>query len=136
VSALFLSTSSLRWASLVPLLLTSLAVMGSPGPATISLTASGVAYGVRRTARYLAGIIPGTLIVLLAVAAGLPGALLAVPGLRPVLLAVSIAYVLYLAFHIATAPPLRAARRAARPGRRAVAARRRPGVRAPAPDRP
>jgi threonine/homoserine/homoserine lactone efflux protein len=109
VVALLLSTSSLRWASLVPLLLTSLAVMGSPGPATISLTASGVAFGVRRSARYLAGIIAGTAIVLLAVAVGLTGALLAVPGLRPVLLAVSIAYVLYLAFHIATAPPLDAA---------------------------
>ena len=106
---LLLSTSSLRWSSLVPLLLTSLAVMGSPGPATISLTASGVAFGVRRSARYLAGIIAGTGVVLLAVAAGLTGALLAVPGLRPVLLAVSIGYVLYLAYHIATAPPLDAA---------------------------
>jgi threonine/homoserine/homoserine lactone efflux protein len=109
VLGLLLSTSSLRWSSLVPLLLTSLAVMGSPGPATISLTASGVAFGVRRSARYLAGIIAGTAIVLLAVAAGVTGALLAVPGLRPVLLAVSVAYVLYLAFHIATAPPLDAA---------------------------
>ncbi len=106
---LLLSTSSLRWSSLVPLLLTSLAVMGSPGPATISLTASGVAFGVRRSARYLAGIIAGTGVVLLAVAAGVTGALLAVPGLRPVLLAVSIGYVLYLAYHIATAPPLDAA---------------------------
>ena len=84
---LLLSTSSLRWSSLVPLLVTSLAVMGSPGPATISLTASGVAFGVRRSARYLAGIIAGTGVVLLAVAAGVTGALLAVPGLRPVLLA-------------------------------------------------
>lgn len=80
--------------------------MGSPGPATISLTASGVAFGVRRSARYLAGIIAGTAIVLVAVAAGVTGALLALPGLHPVLLAVSIAYVLYLAYHIATAPPL------------------------------
>jgi threonine/homoserine/homoserine lactone efflux protein len=80
--------------------------MGSPGPATISLTAAGSAYGVRRSSAYLAGIIAGTTLVLLAVATGITAALLAVPGMRPVLLAVSAAYILWLAWHIATAPPL------------------------------
>jgi len=55
---------SVRWSSLAALVLTSLAIMGSPGPATISLTGSGVAFGVRRSARYLAGIILGTTAVL------------------------------------------------------------------------
>jgi threonine/homoserine/homoserine lactone efflux protein len=87
--------------------------MGSPGPATISLTATGVAFGVRRSARYLAGIITGTVVVLVLVAAGVTGALLAVPGVRPLFLAVAAAYILYLAYHIATAPPLRAADRGA-----------------------
>jgi threonine/homoserine/homoserine lactone efflux protein len=97
---------SLRWSSLFALVLTSLAIMGSPGPATISLTGSGVAFGVRRSARYLAGIILGTTAVLAGVAAGITGALLAVPAARPVLIGVAVAYILYLAFHIATAPPL------------------------------
>jgi threonine/homoserine/homoserine lactone efflux protein len=97
---------SLRWSSLFALVLTSLAIMGSPGPATISLTGSGVAFGVRRSARYLAGIILGTTAVLAGVAAGVTGALLAVPAARPVLIGVAVAYILYLAFHIATAPPL------------------------------
>jgi threonine/homoserine/homoserine lactone efflux protein len=97
---------ALRWSSLLALVLTSLAIMGSPGPATISLTGSGVAFGVRRSARYLAGIILGTTAVLAGVAAGVTGALLAEPAARPVLIGVAVAYILYLAFHIATAPPL------------------------------
>jgi threonine/homoserine/homoserine lactone efflux protein len=92
--------------AVVRLVLTALAIMGSPGPATISLTAAGSAFGVRRSSPYLVGIIAGTTLVLLAVATGITAALLAVPGMRPVLLAVSAAYILWLAWHIATAPPL------------------------------
>ena len=69
------------------LVVTSLAIMGTPGPATISLTAAGSAYGVRRSLSYLAGIIAGTTAVLLAVATGITAALLALPAVRPVLLA-------------------------------------------------
>ena len=43
---------------------TALAIMGSPGPATISLVAAGSAYGVRRSLGYLAGIVAGTAVVL------------------------------------------------------------------------
>jgi threonine/homoserine/homoserine lactone efflux protein len=88
------------------LLLTSLAIMGSPGPATISLVATGSAYGVRRSLPYLAGIVVGTFVVLLAVATGITAALLAAPALGSVLIATSIAYILWLAYHVATAPPL------------------------------
>jgi threonine/homoserine/homoserine lactone efflux protein len=88
------------------LLLASLLIMGSPGPATISLTAAGSAYGLRRSLPYLAGIVVGTALVLLAVATGITAALLAVPGLRPVLIGVSAAYILWLAYKVATAPAL------------------------------
>jgi threonine/homoserine/homoserine lactone efflux protein len=108
-----LSTSSIRWSSVAALVLTSLAIMGSPGPATISLTGSGVAFGVRRSVRYLAGIVAGTTLVLVAVAVGVTGALLAIPAVRPALIAAAAAYILYLAYHIATAPPLDAGRPAA-----------------------
>jgi threonine/homoserine/homoserine lactone efflux protein len=80
--------------------------MGTPGPATISLTAAGSAYGVRRSLTYLAGIIAGTTVVLLAVATGITAALLAVPAVRPVLIAAGAGYIVWLAYHIATAPPL------------------------------
>jgi threonine/homoserine/homoserine lactone efflux protein len=101
-----LPLAAIRGESVLPLVLTSLAIMGSPGPATISLTAAGSAYGVRRSLGYLFGIIVGTTIVLLAVATGITATLLAVPALRTVLIGVSAAYLLWLAYHIATAPPL------------------------------
>jgi threonine/homoserine/homoserine lactone efflux protein len=99
-------TPSIAWGSLAPLVVSSLAIMGSPGPATISLTAAGSLYGVRRSLAYLAGIVAGTAVVLVAVACGVTAALLAVPALRVVLLTVSAAYILRLAYRVATAPPL------------------------------
>jgi threonine/homoserine/homoserine lactone efflux protein len=97
--------------SVVTLLLASLAIMGSPGPSTISLVAAGIAYGPRDTVRYCAGLIVGTTAVLLAVGAGLTAALLAIPGLRWALLLVAAGYVLWLAVHLALAPPLNEQRR-------------------------
>lgn len=96
----------IRWGSVGPLVFVSLAIMGSPGPATISLVAAGSAYGVRRSLPYLIGIIVGTTIVLLAVATGITAALLAVPAIGSILVWSSVAYILWLAYHIATAPPL------------------------------
>lgn len=91
---------------LVSLMLASLIVMGSPGPATISVTAIGGAFGLRRSVPYLAGIVLGTSAVLLVVAAGLASVLLSQPRLGPVLIGLSAAYIVYLAFKIATAPAL------------------------------
>lgn len=96
----------IRWESVGPLVLMSLAIMGSPGPATISLVAAGSVRGVRRSFPYLFGIIAGTTLVLLAVATGITGALLAVPAVGYVLVRVSAGYILWLAYRIATAPPL------------------------------
>ena len=96
----------IRWGSVGTLVLISLAIMGSPGPATISLVAAGSIRGVRRSFPYLFGIIVGTTIVLLAVATGITAALLAVPAIGTVLIWISVAYILWLAYHIATAPPL------------------------------
>jgi threonine/homoserine/homoserine lactone efflux protein len=99
-----LLAATVHWGSVGPLLVTALAIMGSPGPATISLTAAGSAYGVRRSLGYLAGIVAGTVVVLVAVATGITATLLAVPALRSVLLVLSAAYILWLAWRIATAP--------------------------------
>jgi threonine/homoserine/homoserine lactone efflux protein len=109
-----LLAAGIGWGGAGALLLTSLAIMGSPGPATISLVAAGSMHGVRRSLAYLAGIVAGTAAVLLAVATGITAALLAVPALEPALLAASAGYILWLAYHIATAPPL--ARREPRAG--------------------
>lgn len=97
---------AIRWGSLGPLLLISLAIMGSPGPATISLIAAGSVYRLRRSLPYLVGVIVGTTTVLVAVATGITAALLALPAIGPALLVISTAYILWLAYHIATAPLL------------------------------
>ncbi|MDI1287331.1 MAG: LysE family transporter [Reyranella sp.] len=88
------------------LIVASLLVMGSPGPSTISVTAVGAAFGLSRSIAYMSGLVAGTIAVLLAVATGVVAVLLAIPQLAPVLLAASAVYILYLAFRIATAPPL------------------------------
>jgi threonine/homoserine/homoserine lactone efflux protein len=100
--------AAIRWGSIAPLTLASAAIMGSPGPATVSLAAVVSAYGVRRCLPYLLGLIVGTTVVLVAVATGITAALLAVPAIRSILIATSGAYILWLAYHIATAPPLAA----------------------------
>lgn len=79
---------------LLSLIVASLLVMGSPGPSTISVTAVGAAFGLRRSLAYLSGLVAGTVAVLLAVAAGVVSVLLAVPQLAPVLLAASAVYIL------------------------------------------
>src|SRR5438105_4139599 len=98
--------TTIRWGSAGPLVLTSLAIMGSPGPATISLTAAGSAFGIRRSFGYLTGIVAGSTVVLLAVGTGITAALLAVPALRVALIALSVVYIVRLAYRIAVAPPL------------------------------
>ncbi|WP_343713916.1 LysE family translocator [Inquilinus sp.] len=94
------------WRPLTALLLASAVVMGSPGPSTISLTAVGASFGVRRSLPYAAGLIAGTIAVLLAVAAGLVALVTAIPHGPLVLGVLSAAYILFLAWKIATAPPL------------------------------
>ena len=105
--------SAIRWGSVAPLVLAAAAVMGSPGPATISLVAVVAAYGVRRSLPYVCGLLAGSGLVLVAVATGVTATLLAVPALRSLLIAGSAAYILWLAYYIATAPPLSAQRAAA-----------------------
>lgn len=94
------------WRPLAALLLASAVVMGSPGPSTISLTAVGASFGIRRSLPYACGLIAGTVAVLLAVAAGLVALVTAIPHGPLVLGVLSAAYILTLAFKIATAPPL------------------------------
>ncbi len=91
---------------LITLLLESVVIMGSPGPSTISATAVGAAFGFRRSSHYVCGLIGGTMAVLLAVSFGVVAVVHAMPHGARVLAILSAAYMLYLAFRIATAPPL------------------------------
>jgi len=87
-------------------LLASLAMVGSPGPATLSLAAAGAAFGARRVFGYFVGILAGMVAVMAIVASGVMGLLAAVPGATPVVTAAAALYFVWLAWRIATAPPL------------------------------
>lgn len=102
---------------LLLLWLAAFPLMGSPGPATISLAGIGTAFGVRPGLPYLGGIVLGTCGVLLMIATGITALVLAAPALVSILTAVAAAYIFYLAWRIATAPVgLAAASRASAPG--------------------
>ena len=87
-------------------LLASIALAGSPGPATLSLAAAGAAFGAKRVVGYLAGIVVGMIGVMVITASGVVGLLLALPGATPVVTVVAAGYFLWLAWRIATARPL------------------------------
>ncbi|MBB4301186.1 threonine/homoserine/homoserine lactone efflux protein [Rhodobium orientis] len=89
---------------LLLLWLTALPLMASPGPATLSLAGVGTAYGFRRGLPYWAGIVLGTWAILVLVASGATALILAEPALVVLLTVAAAAYILYLAFKIATAP--------------------------------
>jgi threonine/homoserine/homoserine lactone efflux protein len=87
-------------------LLAAVALAGSPGPATLSLAAASAAFGTGRVAGYFLGILIGMVGVMAIVASGMVGLLLAVPGAAPVVTALAAIYFVWLAWRIATAPPL------------------------------
>lgn len=91
---------------LLGFILAGFALTGSPGPATLSLAATGAAFGAWRGLGYLIGIVLGVVAVMAIVAGGLTGLMLALPGARPALVALAAAYIVWLAWRIACAPPL------------------------------
>jgi threonine/homoserine/homoserine lactone efflux protein len=86
--------------------LAALALSGSPGPANLALAAACAAFGFGRSLRLSAGIVVGVLAVMLLSASGLVGLILAQPALGPAVKIAAAAYMLWLAFVIAAAPPL------------------------------
>ena len=91
------------------------ALAGSPGPNTLSLAAVGAAFGWRRGLAYMLGLNLGMFLVIAAVGSGVTGTVLAIPGAAPVIAAAAVFYFLYLAYRIATAPPLSSDGGAGRP---------------------
>lgn len=75
----------------------------TPGPNNAMLMASGANFGFASTLPHLAGVTIGFAILLLSVGLGLGGLFTAVPALHAVLKAVGAAYLLWLAWKIATA---------------------------------
>ena len=75
----------------------------TPGPAVLTLAGIGTSYGYKAGLRFLAGLICAWNIVILVVVSGLSSIVLAIPSARLVLLTLSIIYIFYLAYQIASA---------------------------------
>ncbi len=86
--------------TLIPLALFSLAGSYTPGPNTIMLTASGQAFGFRRSIPHMAGIMVGVVTLFTAFGFGLAQIFTAFPELHKALRFAGAAYLLYLAVRI------------------------------------
>ncbi len=95
----------MTWDFIPPLLAYAFVATGTPGPNNVMLMASGANFGVRRTIPHIAGVNIGVTVMLALIGLGLARLFEAFPVIRLVLTVVSIAYLLYLAFRIATAAP-------------------------------
>ncbi|MDP3862226.1 MAG: LysE family translocator [Phaeovulum sp.] len=77
----------------------------TPGPNNLMLLASGANFGLRRTLPHMLGVAVGFAVMLLSLGAGVVGVFAVVPQAWTVLKAVSVAYMIWLAWKIATAAP-------------------------------
>lgn len=78
----------------------------TPGPNNAMLMASGANFGFRRTIPHMVGVVLGFELMLLAVGVGLGGLFAAFPWLHDILFVIGAAYLLWLAWKIATAAGL------------------------------
>ena len=88
---------------------------GTPGPNTMMLFTSGVNFGFRNTVPHMFGIGIGFLVLLLAVGFGLGALLTTFPALYLVLKILGGAYLVYIAWRIASSDTLPEAKAGARP---------------------
>ncbi|SFT89757.1 LysE family translocator [Sedimentitalea nanhaiensis] len=79
----------------------------TPGPNNLMLMASGANFGFRRTIPHMLGVGLGFVLMILLLGAGLVQVFDAFPVTYDVLKIASVVYLLYLAFKIATAAPVR-----------------------------
>ncbi len=77
----------------------------TPGPNNVMVAASAANHGIGATVPHMAGIVGGFSVMLTLVCAGLGSALLATPGLLPLFRWGGAAWLLWLAWQIASAPP-------------------------------
>jgi threonine/homoserine/homoserine lactone efflux protein len=79
----------------------------TPGPNNLMLMASGANFGFQRTLPHMAGISIGFMVMMICAGIGLVQVFDRYPASYTVLKALSLAYMLYLVFKIATAAPVR-----------------------------
>ena len=101
--------------TLWPLVGFALASSITPGPNNLMLSASGIAFGLRRSLPHLVGVAVGFALLLAACGFGVGAIAAAMPVVAPVLKVAGSAYLLYLAWTLRSAFAPRAATRPARP---------------------
>ena len=79
------------------------ALIISPGPATLSMAATGARFGFKLGTPFLFGCATGLILVCIMAGLGISSILFWVPGLAQALTVVGMIYILYLAWRIATA---------------------------------
>jgi threonine/homoserine/homoserine lactone efflux protein len=89
--------------TLLPYILYCIAMSGTPGPNNVMVLASGANFGLRRTQPHIWGINVGFSLMMFLLALGLGSVFLAEPRLLLALKVVGVAYMLWLAYKIATA---------------------------------
>jgi len=100
---------------ILPLTLFSFVAAVTPGPNNVMLASSGLTYGLQRTVPHMLGIIGGFMLMLIMVGLGLGAVFQQQPGLHSGLQLACMAYLLYLAWQIATAQPVSAQSTGGRP---------------------
>lgn len=90
---------------LLPLAAFAILAAGTPGPNNLMLMTSGMNYGFRRSAGHMAGVAIGMPLMIVAVGLGLSQLFAWFPVLEILLKYVCAAYLIYLAYRIATAMP-------------------------------
>ena len=94
--------------AILALLIASTLLLGSPGPATLSLAAVGGSWGVSRGLPYLAGLLAGLLCAMAGGVFGVAAVFVKWPQARWLVQLLGAAYLVYIAIRIATAPLLAA----------------------------
>ncbi len=87
----------------------------TPGPNNLMLMASGANFGFRRTIPHMLGVALGFVVMVLLMGAGLAQVFTAAPQVHVLLKGAAVVYMLWLAWKIAHAAPVRASDDAGRP---------------------
>lgn len=101
--------------ALLPLVSFAFASSITPGPNNLMLSASGIAFGLRRTLPHLCGVSLGFTLLLVVCASGIGAVVVALPAVALTLKIVGTLYLLYLAWTLRNALAPRAADTSARP---------------------
>lgn len=94
-----------EWLILGPAALYMMSMTLTPGPNNVMLTASGANFGFKRTLPHMWGILGGCFLLFAGIALGLGVLFERYPAIQTALRWLGSAYLLYLAWKIASAPP-------------------------------